>query len=170
MGAPKADLVLDGMRFVDHAVGALRAAGCTPVLAVVRAATRSAADRTVVNPHPERGMRSSLAIAIDELGDTAAIAVLLTDLPGVTAESCQPVVTAWRPGRVAVAAYARTSAPGHPIVMSPAMWADAIALAGPDEGARAFLRAHPDLVDRVDAPGDPRDLDTPEDVERWRRR
>ncbi|MDT4942930.1 MAG: hypothetical protein QOJ34_3019, partial [Pseudonocardiales bacterium] len=36
-----------------------------------------------------------------------------------------------------------------------------------DEGARALLAARPDLVDEVDVPGDPTDLDTPADLARW---
>jgi len=75
------------------------------------------------------------------------------------------VCGAWRPGRIAVARYAGRR--GHPIVMAPALWAEALALAGPDEGARALLSVRPDLVDEVDAPGDPADLDTPADLARW---
>jgi molybdenum cofactor cytidylyltransferase/nicotine blue oxidoreductase len=58
---------------------------------------------------------------------------------------------------------------GHPTVMSPQLWRVALEVAGPDEGARAFLAAHPDLVDDIDVAGDPADLDTPDDLARWQR-
>jgi molybdenum cofactor cytidylyltransferase/nicotine blue oxidoreductase len=52
--------------------------------------------------------------------------------------------------------------------MAPDLWRAALDLAGPDEGARAFLAAHPDLVDEVAVDGDPADLDTTDDLNRWR--
>lgn len=166
MGGPKAELVVDGVRLVDRAVGTAHAAGCAPVIAVVRVGVPVDRARVVVNPDPERGMCSSLALAVAAAGDAAALAVLLADLPGVGAEAVRAVVAAWTPGRIAVGRYAGRR--GHPVVMSPDLWRDALKLAGPDEGARALLAARPWLVDDVDVPGDPTDLDTPEDVARWR--
>jgi molybdenum cofactor cytidylyltransferase/nicotine blue oxidoreductase len=51
--------------------------------------------------------------------------------------------------------------------MGVATWRAALDAAGPDEGARAYLAAHPDLVDDVAVHGDPSDLDTPDDLRRW---
>jgi CTP:molybdopterin cytidylyltransferase MocA len=165
MGAPKALLVVDGVRLLDRAVGAAREAGCDPVFAVVRAGMTAAGARCVVNPEPERGMRSSLALAVEAAGDADALAVLLVDAPGVSAPAIAAVVAAWRPGRVAVARYGTRR--GHPTVMAPGLWRAALAVAGADEGARAYLAAHPDLVDEVPVAGDPTDLDTPADLARW---
>jgi len=167
MGQPKGELVLDGTRLVDRAAAVLRAGGCDPVLAVVRPGV--VAPGGVVNPDPARGLRSSLELGLgavaDAAGDVIAVAVLLADLPGVPADAVQGVLAAWRPGRITVAAYAGVR--GHPIVMEPGLWREAIALAGPDEGARALQRAHPELVDEVAVAGDPTDLDTPADLRRW---
>lgn len=168
MGGPKASLVVDGARLVDRAVATARSAGCEPVLAVVREGTVVSDARVVVNPAPERGMRSSLKLAVDAAGPVDALAVLLADLPGVPVDAVRAVVAAWRPGRIAVARYAGRR--GHPTVMAPALWREALALAGPDEGARALLASRPDLVDEVDVPGDPTDLDTPDDLARWQPR
>lgn len=165
LGRPKAEVPLGGRRLVDRAVDVLRAAGCTPVVAVVRAGVEVPGAVTVVNHEPERGMRSSLALAVTAAVDADALALLLVDLPGVGVEAARRTVRAWRPGRVAVATFAGRR--GHPIVMAPAMWTDALALAGPDEGARAYLRAVPELVDEVDVPGTPVDIDTPRDLVRW---
>lgn len=166
MGTPKAELVVDGRRLVDRAVAALVDGGCAPVIAVVRSAAEVPGARTVVNPAPERGMRSSLALAVAAAGPCAALAVLLVDAPGVGAEAVRAVVGAWRPGRIAVARYGGRR--GHPTVMAPRLWQQALAAAGADEGARALLVARGDLVDEVDVPGDPVDLDTPADLARWR--
>jgi molybdenum cofactor cytidylyltransferase/nicotine blue oxidoreductase len=137
------------------------------VIAVVRDGTEVAGATRVVNPEPERGMRSSLALAVDAAADTDALAVVLVDVPGVGADAVRAVLAAWRPGRIAIGRYHGRRA--HPTVMAPTLWHEALALAGPDEGARALLASRPRLVDEVEVAGDPRDLDTPEDLLRWSR-
>jgi CTP:molybdopterin cytidylyltransferase MocA len=164
LGQPKAEVTLGGRRLVDRAVDVLRAAGCAPVVAIVRAGVTVPGAVTVVNHEP--GMRSSLALAVTAAIDADALAVLLVDVPGVGVEAARRTVRAWRPGRVAVATFAGRR--GHPIVMTPAMWTDALGMAEPDEGARAYLRAFPEQVDEVDVPGTPLDIDTPRDLARWR--
>jgi molybdenum cofactor cytidylyltransferase/nicotine blue oxidoreductase len=165
MGRPKAEIVLAGQRLVDRAVAALRDGGCAPVIAVVRDGVEVAEAHAVVNPEPARGMRSSLALAVEAAADAGALAVLLVDAPGVGASAVGAVIAAWTPGRIAVATYAGRR--GHPTVMSPALWREALARAGADEGARALLAARADLVDEVGVPGDPTDLDTADDLARW---
>ena len=165
MGQPKAALVLDGMRLIDRAVLAFREAGCYPVFTVVRSDVRVVGARVVVNPAPERGMRSSLRLGVEAAGAVDAVAVTLVDTPGVGPRAISPVVHAWTPGRIGIATYEGRRA--HPTVMSPALWLEALDLAGPDEGARALLAANGELIDEVAVQGDPSDLDTPEDLERW---
>lgn len=167
MGRPKAEIVIAGERLIDRAVRLARQAGCEPVIAVVRDATVVNGAVPVVNPAPERGMRSSLSLAADAAGQSPALAVLLVDAPGLNADAIRAVVDAWRPGRIAVGRYA--SGRGHPTVMSPQLWRAALEVAGPDEGARTYLAEHSELVDEVDVPGEPGDLDTPDDLARWQR-
>jgi len=164
-GRPKAEVVVAGERLVDRAVAVARAAGGDPVLAVVRAGTSVPGAVVIENPDPGRGQRSSLELAVSAAVGVDAVAVLLVDTPGIGAPAVAAVCAAWRPGRIAVGRYGARR--GHPIVMAPGLWTDALRLAGPDEGARALLSARPDLVDEVDVPGDPADLDTPADLARW---
>jgi CTP:molybdopterin cytidylyltransferase MocA len=166
MGAPKAALVVSGARLLDRAVSALTDAGCAPVVAVVRAGTSAPEPaRAVVNPEPQRGMRSSLQLGVAAAGAADAVAVLLVDTPGIGADAVRAVLHGWTPGRIAVGRY--TGRRGHPTVMSPALWREALLLAAPDEGARALLAARPDLVDEIEVPGRADDLDTPGDLARW---
>src|SRR3954454_6277642 len=169
MGTPKADLVVGGARLIDRAVAAAPAAGggpgyaivragaggCEPVYAIVRAGAVVSDAELVVNPDPERGMRSSLALAVEAAGDADAdaLAVLLVDVPGIGADAVRTVCAAWRPGRITVGRYAGRRA--HPTVMAPSLWRAALDLAGPDEGARRLVADRPELVDEVDVPGDP---------------
>ena len=165
MGAPKAELLLDGVRLVDRAVAALTDGGCAEVVAVTRTGMAVPGARVVVNPDPERGMRSSLALAVDAVGGVDALAVLLVDMPGVGSAAVRSVISAWRPGRIAVASYFGRR--GHPTVMSPGLWRTALELASGDEGARALLASRPELLDDIAVDGDPGDLDTPADLTNW---
>ena len=169
MGGPKAGLVVAGRTLLEHACAELAAGGCVPVLAVVRpGVTVPAGVVSVVNREPERGMRSSLALAVRAAGAVDALAVVLVDTPGLTAAAVRDTISAWRIGRIVVADYGGRKA--HPIVMSPDLWHVALSGAAADEGARALLRAHADLVDAVPVAGDPADLDRPADLAAWRRR
>jgi molybdenum cofactor cytidylyltransferase/nicotine blue oxidoreductase len=168
MGGPKADLTVDGVRLLDRAVAAALGGGCERVLAVVRDGTRVSDAQVIVNPDPDRGMRSSLALGVaaaTEDRSPAALAVLLVDTPGIGPDAVRAVLSRWQPGRICVGTYAGRRA--HPIVMAPQLWVEALAIAGPDEGARRYLREHAELVDEVPVPGDPADLDTPADLRRW---
>jgi CTP:molybdopterin cytidylyltransferase MocA len=165
MGRPKAELRIAGTRLVDRAVAAIRAGGCDPVIAVVRAGVVVSGAVALVNDDPQRGMRSSLQLAVAAATDADALAVLLVDAPGVGPEAVRQTVRAWRPGRITVATFGERR--GHPIVMAPALWLAAVAAAGPDEGARAYLAANPQLIDAVPVPGDPSDIDMPADLVRW---
>lgn len=163
MGRPKADIVLGGQRLVDLSIASLTS--CTDILVVAREGLQLQGIRTVVNPDPARGMRSSLELALANVGTADAVAVTLVDLPGVRATGVSTVIAGWTSGRVAVGMF--DGRRGHPIVMSPELWRTAIALAGPDEGARQFLATYPGLTDEIETVRDPTDLDTPDDLASW---
>jgi CTP:molybdopterin cytidylyltransferase MocA len=166
MGRPKAQIVIAGTRLLDRAIEALRDGGCDPVFAVVRTGTAVTGARAVVNPDPDRGMRSSLELVVEAASGCDALAVLLVDTPGIGAAAVRTVLTRWQPGRIVLARYA-DGRRGHPTMMAPAQWRAALVDAGPDEGARALLAARPELFDVVDVPGDAADLDTPDDLTGW---
>jgi CTP:molybdopterin cytidylyltransferase MocA len=165
MGRPKAQVRLGGLRLVDRAVAALADGGCDSVLAVTRLDLTVPGARVVVNDDPERGIRSSLELAVDSAGDDA-LAVMLVDTPGIGATAVRAVVQHWRAhARIAVATF--DGRRGHPTVMGVGLWRHAVAMAGPDEGARALLTAHPELIDEVPVEGDPHDLDYAADLADW---
>lgn len=168
MGTPKASLVVAGERLLDRAVDALRNGSCDDVVAVVPVGVFGVdAVRTLENPLAFSGMRSSLELALTAAQGYDALAVTLVDTPGVGAVAVAAVVSHWRSSssRISVAVY--NGRRGHPTVMTTARWAAAAAAAGPDEGARAYLKAHAEDVDEVPVEGDATDLDTPADVLRW---
>ena len=70
----------------------------------------------------------------------------------------------WSTGGAAVATYAGRAR--NPVLLDRSTWPDVSAAAVGDEGARGWLRAHPELVVQVDCTdvGSPDDLDTPADL------
>jgi CTP:molybdopterin cytidylyltransferase MocA len=177
-GGPKALARLDGERLVDRAVAKLRAGGCSDVVVVQGAAPLDGLDATLVdNPQWTTGMGSSLRAALHHLasGNAEAAVVLLLDTPWVGSGAVARLLEAVAASGAASGAWLAAQAtyggvPGHPVLLRRASW-DAVAEdAIGDRGARAWLRAHPDLVLDVpcDGTGDPRDVDRPTDLIRGR--
>jgi CTP:molybdopterin cytidylyltransferase MocA len=107
------------------------------------------------------GQSASLQAAVRALGDVDAAVVLLGDQPFVTREAIEAVLAA-SPGP-ARATYGGT--PGHPVLLSRDELDRVPELTG-DEGARSLLAG----ARAVECGGlcDPRDVDTPEQLEALR--
>ncbi len=169
LGTPKALVELGGRRLVDRGVDLLRDGGAAPVV-VVMGAVRFAVPGavTVHNPDWPTGMGSSLAAGLRALpADCTAAVIALVDQPLVGAGAVQRLITAYLAGaEIAVAAYHGKAR--NPVLLARRHWAGVLDAAVGDAGARPYLRAHPDLVTRVECAdtGSPDDVDTPEDVAR----
>jgi nicotine blue oxidoreductase len=152
-GMPKA--LVDGGAWVRRAVTTLIDGGCDPVLVVVGAQ----ADRvvplvpdsasTVLAVDWAEGMGASLRAGLAELIRTAqpqvqAALVHLVDLPDVDASVVRRLVTLADPAVLARASFA--SQPGHPVLLGRQYWADIIASAHGDRGARDWLAQRSDLT------------------------
>jgi CTP:molybdopterin cytidylyltransferase MocA len=172
LGTPKALVEIGGVRLVDRGVRMLHEAGCTPIVVVTGAAAIDVAGAVVVhNPDWRTGMASSLRAGLSALAaDCPAVVIALVDQPRVTAAAVRRLRAAYDSGaRVAVATYA--GRPRNPVLIAHEHFTEAAAGASGDVGARAFLRAHPELVVAVpcDDVADADDIDTPEDLERLSR-
>ncbi|MBE8476765.1 nucleotidyltransferase family protein [Streptomyces justiciae] len=173
-GRPKALLDHRGRPLVEHAVGVLRAAGCTRVHVVLGAAAdvvRQKADLEgcvlVDNPDWAGGMGSSLRAGLESLSGTGARAALvsLVDQPGIGAEAFARVRGAYTDETALVSA-AYDGVRGHPVLFGSAHWAGIAATATGDRGARAYLKEHAAEVSLVEC-GDvarPYDIDTVADL------
>ncbi|MER5376183.1 nucleotidyltransferase family protein [Streptomyces sp. NPDC002553] len=175
-GRPKALLTHRGRPLVEHAVRALRTAGCGRVHVVLGAAADAVREKArldgcvlVDNPGWERGMGGSLRLGLESLAGTGARAALvcLVDQPGVGAEAMARVLAA-RPSGDSLAAASYDGRRGHPVLLGSRHWAGVAAGATGDRGARAYLNAHGDELTLVEC-GDvaqPYDIDTEADL--WR--
>lgn len=113
----------------------------------------------VLNPHPETGMGSSLALAAREASRSAAAAmmVLLADMPAVAPAHLLRLMAAFTPARDIVASTAGVAST-PPALFGRPHFPDLAALAG-DTGARALLAD----ATLVEAPGSELiDIDRPE--------
>lgn len=173
MGGPKALLELDREPLVQRGIRLLQQGGCLPVVVVVGASAGSvrplcAGAQVVEAPDWATGMAASLRAGLAGL-DADACVVALVDQPLVTAVAVDRLRAAHEAGaRAAVASYAGRAR--NPVLLDRSVWPDVAAAATGDEGARSWLRAHPELVVEVDCTdtGSPDDLDTPQDLQRLR--
>ena len=169
-GQPKALVKLNGQTLAERGVNLLRAGGAHPILVVTGAApVELDGTQSVYNPEWRTGMGSSLRAALQALSDTdvGAVVVALADQPLVGAEAVARLIAAHRDGAsVAVAAY--HGQPRNPVLLAREHWAEVIATATGDQGARTFLQARPELVTLVECgdTGRPDDIDTPADLAR----
>jgi CTP:molybdopterin cytidylyltransferase MocA len=129
-----------------------------------------APDDAVLAPDDAVLAPDDAVLAPDDTGlpsDVAAVVVALADQPLVGAGAVARLIAAYRAGAsVAVAAY--QGQPRNPVLLAREHWPEVIATATGDQGARAFLRARPDLVTRIECgdTGRPDDIDTTADLER----
>lgn len=113
------------------------------------------------------GQASSLRMAVDAAHDAgaAAVTVGLADQPFVTASAWSAVRDADTACRIVVATYDGRSGP-HPVRLGADVWP--LLPAAGDAGAREVLDLHPEWVCRVPCLGSVDDIDTVEDLDRWK--
>lgn len=116
------------------------------------------------NPSWEGGLATSLQVALEAARRDGhdALVVGLGDQPFVTAEAWRRVSRS--AASIAVATY--DDVRGHPVRLAADIW-PLLPVDG-DSGAREVMRARPELVDEVPCPGHPSDIDTVQDLARWR--
>jgi nicotine blue oxidoreductase len=179
LGTPKALLEHGGELFVERGARMLAESGCDPVVVVlgcsaaeVRARARLGRATLVGNEGWEEGIGSSLRAGLAELERSPApaapaVVIALADQPFVGREAVARLIEAWRAGApAAVAAYGGSQQ--NPVLLDSSLWREVAALARGDVGARAYLKAHPEVVTVVECGdvGSGVDIDTPADLAR----
>lgn len=165
---PKVRASLHGRPLLSRAVDHARAA---PFDEVVVVAGGHAIDDLVpagvavlANDRWRDGIATSLHVAIAHAQEAGheAVVVGLADQPFVATVAWEAVGSC-DATPLAVATYGGER--GHPVRLHRDVW-ELLPVTG-DVGARALMRARPDLVTEVPCPGDPADVDTVDDLDRW---
>lgn len=174
MRSPKLLLEWGGKSLLRRAVETAGAAGATEIVVVLgdhadllSPQVPAGLARMVRNPDFEQGQSTSLRRGLAALAPHLPGAVCYpADQPFVTAAVIRRLVSAYqRSGRPAVVSEA-AGVRGAPVFFSRGVFSDLMRIEG-DQGAREFVRSHPELVqvERFDDPSVMLDVDTPEDYQ-----
>lgn len=169
---PKQLAAVDGRAMVTRVVEAALGASLDEVVVVegsvgLRDELSACVGEVVVidNPSWSDGLATSLHAGISHARERGhdAVVVGLADQPGVMSEAWSAVAAAAPVPPIAVATYGGRR--GNPVRLHETVW-DLVPTSG-DTGARQLMGQRPDLVAEVPCAGDPRDIDTREDLEAW---
>ena len=163
-----------GRTFLSQILATARAAGLDHAIVVVgppfgdqvAAHARDLGAEVVLNPAPERGMASSVALGFHAIAGTSCDAAWLwpVDHPDVLETTLRALIAAL--GEHAAARPVVGGRGGHPPLISRALWPQLAACADAPAGARSVL-VEADVVDlAVTDEGCVRDVDTAVDVEK----
>jgi molybdenum cofactor cytidylyltransferase len=108
------------------------------------------------------GCASSLLAGLDDAEPCAAILLLLGDMPGVTNDTINAVVRAWRDERSFGAIASYRGRLGHPLLFSAEVFSELRTLHGDKAIWKIVDREPPDSLRRVGV-----DADLPQDVDTW---
>lgn len=125
--------------------------------------------KIVESEAPAEGMAGSLKCGLNAaLKGSAALMILLPDMPEIDTNDIDAVLNAFEKGKI-VRAASESGDPGHPVLIPRSLFADLSGLKG-DVGAKALLEKYAASVQLVHRPGTRAllDLDTPEEWELWR--
>jgi len=132
--------------------------------AAIRQALSDLQVRFAVNPRPQDGQGTSIAIGVAALKPwTRAAMIALGDQPRIPDAVVRSLLEAFQTSGKAIVAPVYRGVQGTPVVFSSEIFAELRALGG-DAGARAVVVARPERVERVAIDlAMPPDVDTPED-------
>lgn len=185
LGQPKQLLRIDGETLLHRVVRLARSTHPAALVVVLAPDANAVADALgdqaltmVINPEPQRGMRSSLDVAAPLVAGYSHVLVLACDQPALEAVHLDALLrgasnaasgcggtllavgTPWDTRGVSL----RGAAVGVPAVV-PGEWFEDLAGSGEDSGFRARLRAlEPGSVYVLEAPELALDIDTPENL------
>lgn len=130
----------------------------------VGAAARELGLVTIVNPLPERGMASSVALGFGTISEYDLDAAWLwpVDHPGVELATLQTLIAAIRGHEVAQPRFGGRG--GHPPLIAKAIWPRLAGCGNLEGGARTVIAASDVIKVEVQDTGVVRDVDTPSDL------
>lgn len=172
---------IDGQPIIHRPVQAALDAGLCPVIVVtghagaeVEAALAGLPVLIARSTAPDEGMASSVRAGIAAVpADSQGVAMLLGDMPGVTADHLGRLLDAFRASPDAIVAPTCGGRRGNPVLWPRALFSELLGVTG-DVGGRDVLRRHANHLINVPVDGSDdagqgvlHDIDTPEDLAAW---
>ena len=177
MGRPKALLPIDGVRFVEKIVAALKSTDVENIIVVLghnaeemRQKISDLPVTILVNHDYKQGQLSSLQVAIRHLESSSdgspvdGILVHLVDHPYISATLVDSMIDRFYETKKLIVVPRFQGRRGHPVIFAHALFPELLA-AGTDQGAKPVVHAHRDDTLEIDTEdeGVLIDIDTPEE-------
>jgi molybdenum cofactor cytidylyltransferase len=177
MGRPKALLPIDGVRFVEKIVSALKSTDVGNIIVVLghnaeemRQKISDLPVTILINHDYKQGQLSSLQVAISHLESSSkgspvdGILVHLVDHPYISATLVDLMIKRFYETKKLIVVPRFQGRRGHPVIFARALFSELLA-AGPDQGAKPVVHAHRDDTLEIDTKdeGVLIDIDTPEE-------
>lgn len=176
---PKSLLELDGVPLIRRQIMALQGAGVTEMVVVlghhasaIAPLLQDFAITLVTNPNPETSPISSQRLGLQSLsGQTDAVLMALADQPLVNAQDVRQLINVFnqRPESTALVFPRVQGQPGNPVIFT-AQVRNAMLACTPEIGCKQWRQQHAGQVHAFDCDNlhFVQDLDTPEDIEKFR--
>jgi molybdenum cofactor cytidylyltransferase len=181
---PKSLLELDGVPLIRRQIMALQGAGVTELVVVlghhaneIAPLLKDFAITLVTNPNPEASPISSQRLGLQSLslqslsGQTDAVLMALADQPLVDAQDVRQLINAFnqRPEGTALVFPRVQGQPGNPVIFTRQV-RNAMLACPPEIGCKQWRQQHAGQVHAFDCDNlhFVQDLDTPEDIEKFR--
>jgi len=179
MGQPKLLLPFGETTVLGALVGSLRQAGIERIVIVTAPDDHDLAAWALeqrlehaVNPHPERGMLSTILAGIDELGGARALAlygeplvISPADMPAIRPATIRRLLAELAAGSSSITVPMYAGHRGHPLCLSPQL-TRRLAELDLTIGLKQLLEEEHDLLEvPIEDPGVRSDIDTPEEYE-----
>ena len=180
MGQPKALLPIDGVRFIEKIVAALRSTAIGNIIVVLghnaeemRQKISDLPVTLLTNQDYQRGQLSSLQVAIHHLHSGSdsnpvdGILVHLVDHPYLSRELVGLMISRFYETKKLIVVPCFHGRRGHPVIFSRDLFSELLA-APWDQGAKTVVHAHRDETLEIDTEdeGVLIDIDTPEEYRR----
>ncbi len=177
MGRPKALLPIDGVRFVEKIVAALKSTDVGSIIVVlghnaeeIRQKISDLPVTILINHDYKQGQLSSLQAAIRHLESSSegssvdGILVHLVDHPYISAGLVNLMIDRFHEAKKLIVVPRFQGRRGHPVIFARALFSELLA-AGLDQGAKPVVHAHRDETLEIDTEdrGVLIDIDTPEE-------
>jgi molybdenum cofactor cytidylyltransferase len=171
-GAAKQLLEIDGETLVDRACRVAAESGCQPIVRMLGAGADEIRQRpvdraviTLINEEWQRGMGSTLAMAIAELEHRApaceAVLVLLCDQPLIDAAMLRQMIDRLEQPEISIVIADHGEATGPPALFHRCHFPELKLLTG-DRGAKLVANQHPGTLATVSMPEARWDIDSQE--------